>query len=191
MKAIIINQRFPLSARFVILALSLGLVGALAGCGETSKNRDNADSDAPRPHIEELFVADAPQGARSVTETRKMAEAGASVTVVGRVAGAEEPFSPYYATLVLVDENLTTCEQRPGDSCRTPWDACCEEPDTIAGSRISVQVVGEDGHPVEQSLKGIRGLSELDTLVVSGTVAEGSTAENVILNAMAIYRQDS
>ena len=61
--------------------------------------------------------------------------------------------------------------------------------EVIAESRVSGQVVGSDGRPLEQSLKGAHVLSELDTLVVTGTVADGSTPENVILNATAIYRQ--
>ena len=113
------------------------------------------------------------------------------MTVIGREAGSEAPFSDYYATLVLADDSLTTCDWNPDDGCKTPWDACCVTPETIAASRISVQIVGDDGRPVARTLRGVDGLSELDTLIVTGTITDGSTDENVILNASAIYREDS
>ena len=191
MKAIHTDQRSPKFARRAILALSIGLAFALSGCGDASETVNATGTTTAPPQIEALFVDSAPDDAKSVVETRQEAKAGTTVTVVGRVAGAEEPFSAYYATLVLADDSVTTCERRPDDSCPTPWDACCEGKDVIASARVSVQIVGEDGRPIKQPLKGVHGLAELDTVIVTGTVAENSTTENVIINATAIYRQDS
>lgn len=170
----------------------------IAACGflalsQTSceKSAGPETSVATDPQIEAVFLDSAPEGAISILEARKKVEAGATITVSGRVAGAMEPFSAEYATLVLSDDSLETCEKNPSDNCKTPWDACCVEPKTIAASRITVQILGEDGRPVGQTLKQVRGLKELDSLVVTGTVAEGSSAENLILNATGIFAKKS
>ena len=174
--------RYSLVAACGLLALSQ------FSCEKAPKTEVSAATD---PHIEAVFLDSAPEGAVSVLETRKKVEPGATITVSGRIAGAMEPFSAEYATLVLSDDSLETCEKNPSDSCKTPWDACCVEPKTIAASRITVQVLGEDGRPVGQTLKQVRGLKELDGLVVTGTVAEGSSAENLILNATGIFPKKS
>jgi len=160
---------------------------AMTACKKESSTESASAPAAANPALEAVFVDSAPQGAVTVLEARKKIEPGATVTVSGRIAGAMEPFSKDYATLVLADESLMTCEKNPGDGCSTPWDACCVAPEKIAASRITVQIVGEDGRPVAQSLKQVRGLKELDGLIVTGTVAEGSNAENVIVNATGIF----
>lgn len=175
----------------VITGASLVVVVTLAGCGEAPQaSEPPARQEASSP-LNTVFVDSAPQGALSVHEARERIEPGAILTVQGRVAGSKEPFSEHYATLLLADNSLETCDNRPGDSCSTPWDACCMPQETIAKARISVQVVGTDGRPISETLKGVHGLTELDPIVVTGTVAEGSTRDNVILNAAAIYRGES
>ena len=116
-------------------------------------------------------------------------KAGDTIAVVGKIAGAMHPFTEGFATAVVSDIALETCELIPGDNCETPWDACCVDKDIIKASRLTIQVVGEDSRPIAQSLKGVNGLTELDPIVVSGTVAEGSTAENLIVNVSSLYRR--
>lgn len=162
------------------------LIFALSGCGE------DAPSDASQstsPQLEGLFVDAEPTEALSVIEARKTVTPGSDITVTGRVAGAMKPFTEEYALLVLADDTLETCERIPGDECPTPWDACCADPEVIKNSRLTLQVVGEDARPLGLGLKGVNGLKELDGLVVSGTIAEGSTAENLIVNATSIYHK--
>lgn len=166
--------------------LAMALAFALVSCGEEETKESTATS-SEDTFLTSVFLDSAPDGAVSVVEARKNITPGETITVSGRVAGAKKPFADQYATLVLADDSLETCERIPGDACETPWDACCVEQDTIAASRITVQVVGEDGRPVGTSLKGVNGLKELDSLVVTGTVAEGSSEENLILNATGIY----
>lgn len=172
--------------RLSLLSLAGAALLAVTACSKESTNDESAAVVAD-PQIEAVFLDAAPEGAVTVLESRKKVEPGTAVTVSGRIAGAMEPFSKDYATLVLADESLMTCEKNPGDGCSTPWDACCVAPEKIAASRITVQIVGEDGRPVAQSLKQVRGLKELDGLIVTGTVAEGSSEENVIVNATGIF----
>lgn len=173
------------------LAAACGLLALSQFSCEKAADSGNSSTADVNPGVEAVFLDSAPEGAVSILETRKKVEPGATITVSGRIAGAMEPFSTDYATFVLADESLETCEKIPGDACKTPWDACCVEPKTIAASRITVQVLGDDGRPLGQTLKQVRGLKELDSLIVTGTVAEGSSEENVILNATGIYPKKS
>ena len=180
--------RYSLVAACGIFAMFQTACDKATPPGESAGSTSPAASD---PRIEAVFLDTAPEGAVSILETRKKVEPGAVITVSGRIAGAMEPFSTDYATLVLADDSLETCDRVPGDSCETPWDACCVEQKTIAASRITVQVLGEDGRPIEQTLKQVRGMKELDGLIVTGTVAEGSSEDNLILNATGIFPEGS
>lgn len=163
---------------------------ALASCGDSGSSSGSAESSKPAdPRVEAVFLSDAPAGAVSVLEARKAPQPGSEITVTGRVAGAVEPFSEDFATLMLVDDSVETCDRMPGDTCETPWDACCVEPKALAGARLSVQVNDESGKPIPATLKGAKGLKELDPVVVTGKVAPGSTADNLIINATGIYRK--
>ncbi|CAN5343097.1 hypothetical protein BH23VER1_BH23VER1_28100 [soil metagenome] len=180
--------------------LVLLAVGALASCSDNdpatsgSAGGDNAesatDSTAADARIDSVWLGAEPEGAASVIETRASAEPGTPVTVTGRIAGALNPFTEGYATFVLADHTLETCDLTEDDECPTPWDACCADPATIKASRLSVQIPGDDGRPVPQSLKGAGGLAELDEVAVTGTIAEGSTPDNVIIDATGIYRKE-
>lgn len=168
--------------------LMLGLV--LTSCSEPDNSSSFAEADPEavvHPAIASVFVAAEPENAVTVTAARKTAKPGDTITVAGKVAGAATPFTDGFATAVLSDVTLETCDMIPGDECPTPWDACCADPALIKSSRMTIQVVGEDARPVAQSLKGVKGLKELAPLVVTGTVAEGSSAENLVLNVSGLY----
>jgi len=171
----------------ILLTGILGL--GLIGCGK--QETEEAAAAETNPQIKAIMLDAEPSGAVSVVQARKNAEPGSEVTVVGRIAGAKQPFTDGYATLVLADKTLVTCEMNPDDACKTPWDACCETPEKIKASRLSIQVTGGDGNPVDQSLEGAGGLDELDEIVVTGKIAEGSTAENLIIDATGIFRKNS
>ncbi len=180
-----------------ILTKSLtALVGvaalALQACGDeaTQDSATTSDSSSTGSPLEAVFVEEAPEGAVSVIDARSKAVPGTELVINGRIAGAMSPFSENFATFVLADDSLMTCEKNAEDKCKTPWDACCVPQEKIAASRLTVQVLGEDGRPVSQSMKGVRDLTELDGLVVTGTVAEGSNEDNLIVNATKIYAKE-
>lgn len=180
------------SVKASISLLSFGAIIILfssCGGGETEPE-ETASVDLKRV-IEVVFDEKEPESPITVVEARKSAQPGDEVIVIGKVSGAMNPFTEGFATFVLADQALETCDLVPGDLCETPWDACCVEPSVIQNMRMSIQILGEDGRPVMQSLRGVRGMKELDTLVVSGTVAEESTADNLILNATGIFQKPS
>lgn len=170
-----------------VIKLSSFLLAGVAAVALSAFEKSEAAPDKTDPAIEAVFLDTAPKGAMSIKKLRKNVKPGETVTISGRIAGSMKPFAPEYAAMILADESLATCEKNPADSCKTPWDACCVAPEKIAASRLFVQIVGEDGRPINQTLKGVKGLTELDDVIITGTVTETSSAENVIINVTGIY----
>lgn len=175
----------------ITLALALPLALGLAGCSEPKSSFDDAPEGitVDAEMLKQYLLDTRPEGAISVAQARQSARPGQTIVVAGQIGAAMEPFSQNYATLVLGDESILYCDEMEDDHCPTPWDACCEDPDKVKSSRASVQLV-LDGMPLPGTLKGLGGLSELDHIVVAGTVAPSSTPENLIINASGIYRQN-
>ena len=166
----------------------------LTSCGEKKEEQPKGAESTPGatgsssdPLFAEVFLAEKPADATPVTKLRKSAKAGDEVVVSGKIGGAMKPFTEGFAAFVLADTALKTCDLIPEDMCETPWDACCADPDVIKASRLTVQIVDDEMFPVEKNLRMVEGLSELDELVVTGKVAEGSTEENMIINATGIF----
>ena len=163
---------------------------ALSSCGKekttTDTNDDSANSSSSA--LSSILLDTAPTGAVSITEARKNPEPGTEVVIAGKVMGKLDPFVKGHALVVLGDPaKITSCDLIPGDECPTPWDVCCDDPDVITASIATIQVVDDRGTPVKEGLKGLGGMKELSSLVVKGTVAEGSNANNFLLNATGIH----
>ena len=140
--------------------------------------------------VESLFVSTAPAEAISIAKLRSDAKPGDTVTFTGKVLGAHEVFMDGRAVMIMGDpEMLTSCDLKPDDECETPWDVCCDDAETITNNIVTVQVLGEDGAPLKTGLKGQNGLAELSVLTVTGTVADSSNADNMIVNAQSLSLQ--
>ncbi|NNC87761.1 MAG: hypothetical protein HKN82_04785 [Akkermansiaceae bacterium] len=169
------------------IILSAAAALAVAACKQNEAAGGGA-APAPAGNLEAVLTAEAPPNPVSILEARKNPAAGADVTVTGKIMGRREPFVDGRALVVIGDPAaLTSCDLRPGDSCATPWDVCCDEPAVIRKSIATVQVVDADGSPLKEGLKGLGGMKELSSLVVTGTVAEGSNADNFVINATGIH----
>jgi len=171
----------------IIPALALALIS----CKEAPQTVENADKTSEAESVLENFVLnEAPENAESITEVRKDPTPGKEVTISGKVMGRMTPFVEGRAILVLGDpEKITSCDLHPGDGCQTPWDVCCDDEDVIKASIASIQVVDADGKLIKEGLKGLNGIKELSNLVVKGTIAEGSNADILIVNATGIYKK--
>lgn len=167
------------------------LVGGIALAGfvltSCSSEPESSASTENAPQLQSVILDTAPSGALSIEEARQKAVPGQPIVVTGQIGAAHDPFAESYASMILGDKALDFCNERPGDNCGSPWDACCEPKEKIAALRASVQVMA-DGQPVAQSLKGVGGLSELDEVIVAGVVDPASTPQNLIINATGIYR---
>ena len=159
----------------------------------TSCQEEKAATPAKAPVAEiklnpTLFSQELDEGV-TISEARKL-KAGDQVTVKGKIIGAHSVFVDGRASFVMGDpEKLTSCDLREGDSCKFPWDVCCEDSKDITANTLSVQLVDENGMVLKTGLKGKNGLKELALLIVQGTVSPQSSAESMVINATAIQVQ--
>ena len=138
--------------------------------------------------IESVILKAEPANALSIAKIRQSVEPGQTITLAGKVIGNRAPFVEGRAMVVLGDPaKLTSCDLRPEDACATPWDVCCDEPGDIKNFTATIQVIDADGKLLKQGLKGVSGIQELSQLVVTGVIAEGSNADNLLVNATGIY----
>jgi hypothetical protein len=172
-----------------ILFLTLAALAATS-CNNESKTGTAPDKKAdPVPAaFAALLLPDAPAEAISITEARKDPSPGKEVTVSGDIIGRVDVFVPNRAMLILGDpEVITSCNRMAADGCATPWDVCCDDKIAIKNSIATVQVLDADGQLVKTGLKGLGNMKELSSLVIRGTIAEGSGPDNLIINATGIH----
>jgi hypothetical protein len=164
---------------------------ALVSCGEkkpSAASSPDAAAAAADPALAAVFTATAPAGPRAIHEARAAAKPGDEIVLSGRVMGADNPFVAGRAAFVLGDPALlTTCNERPGDECPSPWDTCCDTPEAKRDGTATIQVLGADGRVAKGTLEGVCGLAKLARVVVAGKVAPGSGAESLVVNATAIH----
>jgi len=162
---------------WIAAAAALSAAVALAGCTGESPSpapSDGSGPDAPASQPETgatgagslpagVMLAEAPDAVRPLGEVRPGAQPGDTVVFTARVGGREEPFVENRAMMLVVDPTLESCAELHGDACETPWDYCCEEPDSLLANTASVQFVGEDGKPLPFTLEGVDGIAPLAT----------------------------
>jgi len=160
----------------------LGSLCLLASCKEKA-----APAAPASPALQQVF-ATAPAGQPTAIHlARTSATPGDTLTVQGVVMGNIKPFVDGRSAFILGDpEKLTACNTKPGDSCPTPWDTCCDTAEDIKIGTATIQVVDAEGKVLKESIENVGGLTKLSKVVVSGTVAPGSNADLLILNASAI-----
>jgi hypothetical protein len=168
------------------------LILAFAAFAATSCEKSETiavETTAPAdPAFEAYFTDEALADATPIHVARTSASPGDEIVISGRVMGRGKVFVDYRASFVLGDpEKLTPCNEMPDDNCTTPWDACCDTKELKRVGLASIQILGEDGRVLSGVLKGTKGLKELSTVTVSGTVDQSSTEENLVINATKIH----
>ena len=151
------------------------------------KETSTVTQSGPSPALSAVLVA-APTGdPKPIHLIRDTAKPGDEITVSGKIMGNKNPFVVGRSAFILGDPGvLTPCNQDPADQCKTPWDVCCDSPEDKKRGIATIQVLGADGRVLKESIEGVGGLSNLATVTVTGKVAEGSTADLLIINALAI-----
>lgn len=161
----------------------------LASCKreEAVATRSSATPAAPSPQLSAV-LAKAPTGPpQAIHAVRTTAKAGDEITLSGKIMGSASPFVAGRAAFILGDpELLTPCNEMPGDNCETPWDTCCETSEEKKQGTATIQIVGEDGRVLKEEIEGAGGLAKLADITVTGKIAEGSTADALVVNATAI-----
>lgn len=160
---------------------------ALASC-EKKETEAKVTEATPAPSLETYFTDEAIAGGLPISEAGTTAKPGDEIVIHGLVMGREKVFVDGRASFLLGDRTkLTPCNAVPGDECATPWDACCDSKETKRGNIASIQILGEDGRVLSGEIRGIHGLKELSDVTVTGTVADQSTADSLIINATRIH----
>ena len=157
----------------VILCSALFLVA----CNKkTEAKNDGNDIKIP----EKIFGSIDKATAVSVLDAKKL-KAGDEVTVTGKIMGNDNPFVKDRAMFIIGDPSLLkSCDTRPGDTCPTPWDNCCDDPKDIVKGTLSIQLLDKDQAIFKTGLEGKNGLEKLSTVVIKGKIAEADENSTVV-----------
>ena len=159
----------------------------LASCKEQSRQTTAQATVKSSAALSEVLAKTPAANPQAIHTIRKSAKPGDEITLSGRIMGNDKPFVDGRAVFILGDpELLTPCNELPGDTCETPWDVCCETPEDKKAGTATIQIVGSDGRVLKEGIEGVGGLVTLAHVTVTGTVAEGSSADLLLVNASAI-----
>jgi hypothetical protein len=161
-----------------------GAIGALLIAGLFRVSPASSDEPAANNPGKKYLLQKQPERAQDVIAVRKDAKDQQDIVVVGRIGGRKNPWIKDAAAFSIVDRSLTPCNEREGDTCKTPWDYCCEA--TLPKSTLLVMVYDTEGKLVKKDARSLLGVTELDTVVVEGKTKRDK-AGNVTIVASKMY----
>lgn len=166
------------------VGIVLASASLLACSGEETSSSQPAPS---RQDNTAWLLTSMPGESRSVSDAKASVAEGDRVVMRGRIGGRVQPISSNSSAFVIADMDLKHCGQTHDDACPTPWDYCCESPSAMQAGTATVQLVGADGLPLDTDPVAA-GLSELDEVIVVGTV--GPRPDEAVLTVLAegVYR---
>jgi hypothetical protein len=175
-------KRVAIVSAVGLLAIALF---AAVGCDRDAAVSETQEAAAARAALPAgMIVSTAPENAKGVVELKGSAKDGDEVVMRGIVGGSEDPVAANQAIVTLVDTGVTTCDKMEGDTCKTPWDACCEK--DLPAKTATVQVVGPDGKPLKGSLAAA-GVKPLKQLVVAGKARVPADGKALVIEATKIH----
>lgn len=163
-------------------ALAAALV-LLVGCGGSeSDNADGATTNGSSSSTSTAWIlASAPDGAVSVSEAKANAAEGDEIVIHGRIGGRHNPMDANSPVFTIVDLGLEYCGQHNDDGCPTPWDYCCETPETITTNSATVQIVSDGTIDLTSELE------PLDEVILRGTVGPRPDERVLTIRATGVY----
>lgn len=187
--------------KLTTLILSSIIPFAIISCGDKEKSDGKSDgkseaktetstkqSSNQTASLEHILLKEKPAEAIKISELRTKHKAGETVTFSGQVIGSSDVFIDGLAVMIMGDPTkMKTCNLIPGDSCQTPWDVCCDDPDVVKKNIVSVQILDPSGAPIKAGIKGLSGIKEMSDLTITGVVEKSSNDKNMIINATGIY----
>lgn len=177
------------------LVAPLALAGLmLTGCTDDSSTADSATPAAAAVEtvtespLANLLLSAKPESASTISDTKPTVAPGDSVVLKARIGGRAQPFVAERASMVIADyTTIEACDVMHGDSCPKPWDFCCVPKSDLSAASASVQVVDDSGKLLTASLDDLPGIDAGTYVIVQGTVADGSDASNLIVNANGLF----
>jgi hypothetical protein len=168
--------------RFMILRCVVATVVAATLQQAVAFARDSKSDSAVR---DKYILSEEPKDAQPVLTTREKAKDKDDVVVVGRIGGRKNPWVKGAAAFSIVDPSLKACSERPGDTCPTPWDYCCEA--DLSKATLFVTVVDDKtGKTLKEDAREALKLHELDTVVVEGK-AQRDKKGNLTIAASKLF----
>jgi len=156
------------------------MLAMLLGCGDDAADPPKVAIDAA-PYL----LKEPPAAAQEVKVIHESAGVNQEVVVVGKIGGSSNPWIEGRAAFNIVDREVKSCLDIPGDGCPTPWDYCCTQADLL-GATALVKVVGEDGRLLAADARRLFGVKELQTVIVRGTASKDKQGNLVVL-ASGLY----
>lgn len=171
----------------LILPLLL-LTTLLAGCGQPIHPGTEPENSPDTAKIEAVLNTSVqPEFFQKISEAKAAAKKGDLLTLQGKIMGSAQPFVEGRAAFTMGDPDLLiSCDLVEGDSCGTPWDNCCEDPKLILEQTVLVQIVDDQGIVLRAPIRGVKGISELSRVQVTGKVDADPVNGVLILNASAM-----
>lgn len=158
----------------------------LSGC-EKPPATEQASSPSSGAAPVSWVLTSEPTDVKSVVDVKASASEGDRVVMRARIGGRRDPMTAGSPVFSVMDVSLAHCGENPDDTCATPWDYCCETPDTKRAKGATVQIVGTDGQPVAGDASS-GGLKPLDEVVLVGTVGPRPTPDVLTILASGVYR---
>jgi len=173
--------------RTIAIASITGLALGLVACNEEAAPTTSGPSGSSSSITANWQLASMPADAQGVKAIKDTAAEGDIVTVRGIIGGRKDALGEDSAFFVMVDPGLENICISDDDHCATPWDYCCAVPEDVQANSATVQLVDEDGNPLEFDLSA-QGVSPLDEVVVVGTVAARPTPQVLTIHATGLHR---
>ncbi len=168
----------------------LGAVWLLVGCGQPV-SQPTLTTKTPAPKIDgtKFVLAEEPADAKTVDEVRETAKDGDDVVIVGRIGGDRDPWVADRAAFLIVDPSRIPCSERKNDSCKTPWDYCCET--DLAKSKATIKFVDDAGKTLANDARQLLNVKELQTVVVKGHAKRDEAGNLTVLASGLFVRQNN
>ncbi len=161
-------------------ALVLALTFAFAACGGDQAGETTTSGTTDKPTF--TMAADVPD-ATNVFRAKKKA-VGDEVVVVGRVRDIAHGF----AAFTMIDEVMQYCGQGTEQcGCKTPWDYCCEQQETVIEASLPVEFRDAKGQPVETKDAGLR---LLDLVVVKGKLEKTESGGLLLVTSSGWFQRE-
>ncbi|MEG2236923.1 MAG: hypothetical protein RRY13_04630 [Akkermansia sp.] len=103
---------------------------------------------------------------------------GEKATIKASLIGQDNIFEDDLAIFIIGDPAaIKVAPDKP-----IPWSDKETPPEVVKENTMRVQFVDAQGKPLHASAKGVKGLQELDNVIISGTMDEISTPDAPVLN---------
>ena len=165
-----------------LASVALALLTLFATACDQPASTTRVENTPPPAHA--WLLSGEPAGALGVVDAKASAKEGDTVVVRARIGGRMEPITAQSPVFVVMDLGLPYCGETHEDACPTPWDYCCDTPETIKANAATVQIVSDGPQPDPIAA----GLSPLDEVILVGTVGPRPTEDVLTIRATGVYR---